>query len=249
MTIPGPITRRVADAARFYDAIKDGGESFTEAAAREPGKLRIAVSRKVPTGVAARPDTEQLGGLEGTATMLYELGHEIADREIDWGPVFPNVAARYLRGIHDEGQALPHHERLSRRTRGYMRLGAMVPAAAVERAKAQAAADAERINRIFDDGFDAILTPMFTRRPGPVLEYDGRSAFWTVNGNTRFVPYAAPFNHTGQPAAAVPAGFTGDGFPLSVQIVGPPDGEGVLLSLAAQLERARDWPAHRPPVS
>ena len=44
----------------------------------------------------------------------------------------------------------------------------------------------------------------------------------------------------------MPAGFAGDGFPLSVQIVGPPDGEGVLLSLAAQLERARDWPAHRP---
>ena len=31
-----------------------------------------------------------------------------------------------------------------------------------------------------------------------------------------------------------------------MQLVAPPDGEGVLLSLAAQLERARDWPAHRP---
>jgi amidase len=249
MSIAGPLTRRVADSARFYDAIKDGGESFADAAAREPGKLRIAVSRKVPTGVAARPDTEQLGGLEGTAAMLYELGHEIADRELDWGAVFPNVAARYLRGIHDEGLALPNRERLARRTRGYMRLGAMVPPPVVERAKAQAAADAARINRIFDEGFDAVLTPMFTHRPGPVLEYDGRSAFWTVNGNTRFVPYPGPFNHTGQPAAAVPAGFTGDGFPLSVQLVGPPEGEGVLLSLAAQLERVRDWPARRPAIA
>jgi amidase len=48
---------------------------------------------------------------------------------------------------------------------------------------------------------------------------------------------------------AVPAGFTGDGFPLSVQLVGPPDAEARLVSLSAQLEQARDWPAHRPAVA
>ncbi len=52
-----------------------------------------------------------------------------------------------------------------------------------------------------------------------------------------------------QPAAAVPAGFAADGFPLTVQLVAPPDGEGVILSVAAQLERERDWPAHRPPAT
>ena len=47
----------------------------------------------------------------------------------------------------------------------------------------------------------------------------------------------------------MPAGFAGDGFPLTVQLVAPTDGEGVLLSVAAQLERARDWPAHTPPAT
>ena len=70
-----------------------------------------------------------------------------------------------------------------------------------------------------------------------------------MNSNGRWIPYTAVFNHTGQPAAAVPAGFTGDGFPLTVQLVAPPDGEGVLLSVAAQLERERDWPAHLPPAT
>src|SRR5918992_1139699 len=64
MTTWGPITRRVADSARLYDAIRDGGEPFAEAAAREPDRLRIAVSRKVPTGVViARTDAEYLGAL------------------------------------------------------------------------------------------------------------------------------------------------------------------------------------------
>ena len=243
----GALGRRVADAARFYDVIRDGGASFTDAAAREPGRLRIAVSRRVPQPIAARPDAEQLGAVAGTADLLRSLGHEVAERELDYGLAFNNFIARYVRGVRDEALALPHPERLSRRTRGYMRLGALVPDLALRRARAQEAADAERINRVFADGFDAVLTPMFTRRPLRVLEYDGRSAFWTFNGTGRFVPYTEVFNHTGQPAAAVPAGFTGDGFPLSVQLVGPPDREGVLLSLAAQLERERDWPARVPP--
>src|SRR5688500_8424823 len=83
----GAITRRVADSARFYDAIRDGGESFADAASREPGRLRIAISRKPPPGVLTRADAEQLGALEGTADLLRSLGHDVADRELDWGTV------------------------------------------------------------------------------------------------------------------------------------------------------------------
>jgi amidase len=246
----GALSRRVADSARFYDAIRDGGESFAEAAAREPGRLRIAISRKPPPAVPARPDAEQLGALEGTADLLRSLGHEVADRELDWGPaVWGNFAARYLRGIREEGEALPHPERLARRTRGYLRLGRLIPDAALRRAREQEAADRERIGRVFADGYDVVITPMLTRRAPEVMYHDGRSALWTINSNGRFTPYPEAFSHTGQPAAAVPAGFAGDGFPLSVQLVAPPDGEGVLLSLAAQLERERDWPAHRPPFA
>jgi amidase len=246
----GALTRRVADSARFYDAIADpGAPPLAEAAAREPGKLRIAVSSNVPPALATRPDAEQLGGLQGTADLLRSLGHEVVERDFPYGPAFGNFLARYLRGVHDESARMPHPERLSRRTRGYMRLGSLIPDAVLARARAEEARDLERGNAIFRDGFDLALIPVFARRPPKVMYHDGRSAFWTLNSNGRWVPYTAVFNHTGQPAAAVPAGFTGDGFPLSVQLVAPPDGEGVLMSLAAQLERERDWPAHRPPAT
>ena len=61
---------------------------------------------------------------------------------------------------------------------------------------------------------------MFTRRPIPIGTYEGRGALWSFNGYSRWVPYCAAFNHTGQPAASVPIGFTPDGFPLAVQLVG-----------------------------
>jgi amidase len=105
------------------------------------------------------------------------------------------------------------------------------------------------VNRVFDEGFDLAMTPMFTRRPPRVGEYEGRGAPWTLAGSIRLVPWCGLFNHTGQPAAAVPAGFAGDGFPLSVQLVAAPEREDVLLSLSAQLERARDWAAHVPAMA
>ena len=80
------------------------------------------------------------------------------------------------------------------------------------------------------------------------LPGEGRGAIRTFDASARWVPYCAAWNHTGQPAASVPAGLTSDGFPLAVQLVGPPDGEALLLSLSAQLEADLDWPSARPPL-
>jgi amidase len=67
----GAITRRVADSARFYDAIRDGGTSFVEAAQREPGRLRIALAPDGPPMSGVRADAEQLGGpLRGLVRRL-----------------------------------------------------------------------------------------------------------------------------------------------------------------------------------
>ena len=249
LSIAGPLARRVADAARFYDAVRDGGESFVAAAQRDPGRLRGVLAPAAPSLAGVRPDAEQRGAVLATAAVLRELGHEVQERTVDYPPAAgANVLARYLRGIHDEAGALAHPERLSRRTRGYVRLGGAIPARVARRAVAAADADAARLNAVLADA-DILLTPMFTRRAPRIGEYEGRGALATLTGSVRFVPWCAAYNHTGQPAAAVPAGFAPDGFPLSVQLAAAPHREGVLVSLAAQLERARDWPARRPAMA
>jgi amidase len=247
MSTPGPLTRRVADSALIHDAIKDGGPSFAEAAARAPGRLRIAVSVATPPVTGVQADGEQLGAVHDTVHRLRELGHEVIEREISYHAAgAANVIARYLRGIADQGRRMPHPERLSRRTRGYVRIGGAIPAAFIRRAKAAAAADGALLGRVFDGGIDLVLTPMFTRRAPLVGEYEGRSALWTLAGSIRFAPYCGAYNHTGQPAASVPAGWTPDGFPLAAQLVARRDGEPALLALAAQLEAAVGWPERRP---
>ena len=47
----------------------------------------------------------------------------------------------------------------------------------------------------------------------------------------------------------MPAGFGADGLPLSVQLVGRLGAEDVLYSLAGQIESARPWAEHRPPLA
>ena len=247
MSMWGPLSRRVADSALLYDAIKNDGPSFIEAARRPPGRLRIAVSVRTPPLTGVQADAEQLGAVQAVVGALRDLGHDVVERELEYtAALAANVLARYLRGIADMGRSLPHPERLSRRARGYVRIGTAIPPALLERAKAAAAQDRATLVRIFDEGIDLVLTPMFTRRPPRIGEYDGRSALYALTGSVRFVPFSGQYNHTGQPAASVPAGFTADGFPLAVQLVGPPDGEPLLLSLAAQLEEALGWADRRP---
>jgi amidase len=250
MSTWGPLSRRVADSALIYDAIKDGGPAFAEAAAREPERLRIAVSLKTPPLTGVQADDEQRSGVEAVAEALRGLGHEVIEREIEYAiDLGSRVLSRYLRGISDLAQAMPHPERLSRRTRGYRRLGRAIPNAFVERATASAAADEAALGRVFDGGVDVVLTPMFTRRPPAVGEYEGRGALWCFLGSVRFVPFCGPYNHTGQPAASVPATWTPDGFPVGAQIVVRRAREPLLLSLAAQLEAALAWPDRRPAMA
>jgi amidase len=241
----GALARRVADAALFLE-VGAGGGGFVDAAAREPGRLRVAVSTGLPPGALARLGSEQRGAVEATAELLRSLGHEVAEREIDYGPAaWMNLLARYLRGIHDDARGVAHPERLEPRTRSMARLGALVPAGLLARARAGEEALAARIDAIFDHA-DVVLTPGPSGPPFRVGQLHGRGALWTLNAAAAKVPWYGVFNATGQPAASVPAGFDAAGLPLAVQLVGRPNGETTLLSLAAQIERARPWADRRP---
>jgi aspartyl-tRNA(Asn)/glutamyl-tRNA(Gln) amidotransferase subunit A len=55
-----------------------------------------------------------------------------------------------------------------------------------------------------------------------------------------------PFNVTGQPGLVIPAGFSKNGLPLSLQLVGRPFGEAVLYRVAQFYEDATGWPKHHP---
>ncbi|HZV74693.1 MAG TPA: amidase [Conexibacter sp.] len=249
LTTIGCVTRSVRDTALWWDVVadRDDGEgSFAEAAAREPGQLRIACATSNP--LFAPLGAEQRTAYEETIALLRSLGHTVEEASVPYGDILGEIVPRYLRGVADDAATLAHPRRLERRTRAMARMGRTLPDAVVARARANEAGTTARLGRIFAD-HDVLLTPGTAQLPLPVGRYEGRGALWTFNGVARYTPYTPAWNVTGQPAASVPAGFTPEGVPLAVQLVGRASDEATLLALSAQLEAARPWADRRPSLA
>ena len=101
----------------------------------------------------------------------------------------------------------------------------------------------------FFEAHDLWITPTAAVPPFPIelphaMEIGGRPAGKTLQRS--YLTYA--FSVLGVPAISVPCGFTRDGLPIGLQIVGRPRHEATVLRAAAAFEAARPW-AHRiPPV-
>jgi amidase len=253
LSVNGPIARSVMDAALFLDATSTvpGPEGeFVAAAARHPGRLRIALSTKAPVPLPVRVGRAELDAVHQAGALLRDLGHEVVTRDPDYpaAAVLANYLPRYLRGISDDADAQAHPERLEARTRNMARAGAFFSDRRIEAIRAAEPALTTRIQSIFDD-VDVVVTPGNAAGPSRIGAYQRRGAVWTLLAVAQRVPYQEVWNLTGQPAAAVPWDFDGDGLPIAVQLVGRPYDEATLLSLSAQIEAARPWAHRRPPVS
>ncbi len=255
----GCVSRTVLDTALWLDVAGGGSKEpgapappqqpFAESAKTPPGKLRVACSTAVPRALVPVTVTDiAKAAVDSMAETLRSLGHVAETRDPSWGSIGNNTSPRYLRGIAEDVAAVPKPERLERRTRGFGRLGRLIPDKVLEGARRGEQADAARVGEVFES-FDVLMTPVMGGTALPVRRWEGRGALWTLLGMSRFYPYCIPWNHLGNPAMSVPAGFAEDGMPLSVQLVGRPGDEATLLSLAAQIEAERPWADRRPPIS
>jgi amidase len=244
------VTRKVADSALYLDVVADraGADgSFLAAARTPPPALRIAISSK-PARAALPPtlSDDVKRGLADAETALRGLGHDVQRHEPSYGMAGNNFVPRYLGGAREDVDAVPHRDGMAARTRGFGRLGRAYPASIIRRATRAAASDAEKINASWSE-FEVLVTPTVGETAIEVGRWDGKGAFRTLMAVSRIFAFTPIWNHTGQPAAAIPAGFTDAGLPRSVTLIGRPGDEATLLSLAAQLEDAMPWADRRPP--
>jgi amidase len=258
LSAAGSVTRTVADTALFLDVATAGGgdpggpappgQPFAEAARSVPGRLRIAISERPARAILPPVLTGEVKeGLAETEELLRGVGHDVRRHEPRFGMAGNNFVPRYLAGIRADVDAAPHPDRLEPRTRGFGRLGRGYPAGVVNRAVRAGARDAEKINASWSE-FDVLVTPTVGETAVEVGRWDGKGAFRTLLGLSRVFAWTPAWNHTGQPAMALPAGFTAAGMPRSVTLVGRPGDEATLLSLGAQIEAERPWADRRPPV-
>jgi aspartyl-tRNA(Asn)/glutamyl-tRNA(Gln) amidotransferase subunit A len=96
------------------------------------------------------------------------------------------------------------------------------------------------IRRIFEQ-VDILVLPTM-REPAPLISETVNETHQRPHSNT------GAFNHFGTPAMTVPCGFSKDGLPIGLQIVGPAYGEPVVLSVAHAYQESTDWHQRKPPV-
>jgi amidase len=220
---------------------------FVDAARAQAGRLRIALSFKAAVQ-PARVHRDVRASLNAVAETLRQLGHEVTEHDPSYGRATDAFGPRYLNGISEDAKRFPQRERLQRRTRGFVRMGSLIPRPLVDKAMRDEARHAARIGELFRD-HDVLLTPTTARPPVKAAQWEGLGALRTLLEMATAYPFTGVWNMTGQPALSIPAPPSSNGLPIGAQLIAPANGEGRLLALAVQLERELGWPARRPPLA
>jgi aspartyl-tRNA(Asn)/glutamyl-tRNA(Gln) amidotransferase subunit A len=90
---------------------------------------------------------------------------------------------------------------------------------------------------LFHRDYDLPVTPTLA-----VPAFDAGREFPQTSGGKRWTdwtPFTYPFNLTQQPAASIPCGFTKDGLPVGLQIIGPRYADALVLRAARAFESVR----------
>jgi len=249
--INGPITRSVRDAALMLDVMTgpvDGdpywaaqpARPFSEALSRRPTGLRLATLAKSALGPV---DAETLTAFESACRVFTDMGHRIEPVDIDPAArlveSFGTVVGANLAAVHFESDEL-----IDPIVRVFVEAGRRVTAGDYVNAMATMHGRArETVQALMP--YDALLTPTLAR-PAPRLgELPSRRETY-VEEALAWLPFTFPFNATGQPACSLPNGFSKAGLPIGLQIVGRPQDEASVISLAAMFEEARPWRELRP---
>jgi amidase len=243
MSVVGFEARSVEDAALLM-SVGAADDDLRDSFARDPGRLRVAVSTKpvIPTRVHA--DVKRVA--DETAGRLRTLGHEVEHDDPPFPPVSP-ATFRYLAGMaQDAEERIERPDRLQRRTKSFARMGNAIPRPALDWAVKED--DSERM-RPFFERHDVLLTPVSALPPVRAGQWEGLGAVRTFLGMVQTYPFALEWNLTGQPSISVPVGRSDDGLPIGMQLVGRHGEEAMLLALAAQLEGELRWIEHRPPLA
>jgi amidase len=254
LSVPGVLTRGVQDAALLYDLLasrapgarSDGRATQLQAAALEdPRPLRIGVTYSLgaPTGL----DPEVRAAVARMAGVLQSFGHQVVPvtlRPGRWELPFSVVG---LGVLAEQARVVDDRSLLEARTRSALRMTSLVPARLARWATTTQDRMIEAADRVMA-GADLVLTPTVSAPAPRVRQWEGRGLLRTSLGVIRLCPFTSMWNFLGYPAATVPAGFTGGGLPVGCQLLGPADGEPLLVSVAAQLERQLCWADRRPTV-
>lgn len=252
----GPITRSVADAALLL-RVMAGPHTWDHTSAEAmppdyPTLLDVDLRGKrigfsVDLG-HARVDAEIAElARRGAEAFAADLGAIVEETTPEWGREGPELI-RFFWPAHlaIHAPALPEwQERMDPGLVACIRAGERHGVVDYQRIRERKYAYCTAIHRYMED-WDFLLTPTASVAAFPIERlqpehWPEHEWDWVV-----WAEFSYPFNLAGNPAASVPCGFTSEGLPVGLQIIGRRFDDLGVLRAAAAFEQARPWAERRP---
>jgi len=257
----GPLTRSAADAALLLGVVSGRdpldptsvsrpAENFFAGAKSRRGKLRLGWPKE-QMWERIHPDVQRL--VEAAAKSLVRGGGAIEEISLPTLPAAVDAANAMsiaeARAFHEEAGYFPARAaEYGEDVRKRLELADGVRAAdylkgreTIRRATGEFASALERV--------DAIVAPTV-----PVVAPVIGSQSVRVGGaeepmRSVLLRLTRPGNLTGLPAVSVPCGFTSEGLPAGMQLIGRAFGEGALLGIARRYQEETDWTSRHPELA
>ena len=251
------MTRTVADSAlllqvlagrdpRDPGALRDEPDDYVAALSKGVEGMRIGWSADF--GFAA-VEPEVRDSAAAAARAFEDLGCVVEEIDVvlnspfeQFWPLFTAIMYARVAGVVDE-----HWDKLSWYAQESLETGRNITGAEFVNALGHVDVMKSQFADAFDK-YDLILTPTLATPAFPVGDppatIDGRDVHWFWG----YTPYTMPINMIGSTAASIPCGFSSDGLPIGLHVIGPAGGESTVFAASAAYEEARPWIQHRPPV-
>jgi aspartyl-tRNA(Asn)/glutamyl-tRNA(Gln) amidotransferase subunit A len=258
VSVMGPITRTVEDAALFLDctagyhpsdprSLPRPDLSYVQCLDNLPKSLKIAFSPDLGYAVVQQ---DVLKKVEDAVKCFEKRGHVVETPEIEffdpaegWA-LFMNldIYAQFHENMDKNRDKISRSLVNSIETMKSVSIADMIQADVVR-------TEFNRVLWKLFDQYDLLITPTmptdaFAAEGPPPGEINGKPI--DLLGA---VALTYPFNLSGHPAASVPAGFSDAGLPVGLQIVGPRHRDDLVLQAARAFERMRPWNDHWPQVA
>ena len=259
MGVQGPMARTVADAAfmlsviagpdpRSPIALPTPGSTFDSDLGRDLNGLRLAWSPDLGGEFAVEPEildvlTAAIAVFEEADAIIDPATPDMAGAE----EVFRTLRAWQFELTHANLMRL-HGDQVKASLADNIAQGQALSGADVGRAEVLHTALFHRFREFFQT-YDALLLPVTQVSPFPVeQEYPAQIAGVEQADYLDWMRSAYLITATGSPALSVPAGFTADGLPVGLQIVGPHRADLLVLQLGHAFEQATGHGLRRPPL-
>jgi amidase len=259
ITVQGPMARTVADVALLLSVIagpdprspiciSEPGSRFTGKLDRNFKSVRVAWF----TSMGGIPfDPGVLRAVNIQRKVFENLGCIVEEAEPDWAGVFEAYdTLRAWNYAATQSENVRLHRDLMKDTNIWeVERGSKLTGAAISRANALRSQAWERM-RIFQEKYEYFIAPTSQVQPFDVdSPYPKEIAGVRMTTYSEWMKSCMLISSLENPAISVPAGFTAEGLPVGLQIVGRHRDEWSVLQLAQAFEQATRFASRKPPVA